>query len=219
MTQGLRLVCIAYTGYRRPIRGVGRYINLIAMTVIVALTSTAQTNKNCLDQIHSPSTKIAANTAAFDKQFDRVNASNASFSCYLFIPASRARDAIESFRYGVIYKDKLSLERAMQYPLTVILNESPGGSTGREKITVHNYDEWLKIQESKMTRVQREMIRCSWLGSVTLVGGQSFNPGFIINDGLVFFATNHAPEVRITSIDLVTVTDEMLERACADSEP
>jgi hypothetical protein len=187
-----------------------------ALAVIAGSTSMAQDDKHCLDQVYAKYDRNSAE-AVFDKRYDRVNASDASFSCYLFIPASRARNAIESFRYGVIYQDRRSLDRAVRYPLTVILNGATGGSHKREKLTVHDYEEWMKIGQSEMTRAQKDVIRCSWLGSVSLVGGHSFNPGFIINDGLVFFSTSSAQDVRVTSVDLLPITDEMLKRACIGS--
>jgi hypothetical protein len=173
---------------------------LSAAVVIGRATLCAQDTKDCLGKIR---VKQAAGTshADFDKVFDRVNVNGASFSCDLFVDAGQARDILESFRYGVLYRDQARFDRAVRYPLNVIVGQISGGSVRKNKIVVHDYKEWL-VQASLMTKEQTDEVERSWLGNVTIVGSTGFNPGFIIDNGLVFFSTINSANVRVILIDL-----------------
>jgi hypothetical protein len=207
----MMLHCTVRTHFIGPL---SLYFALLLITVFAAATSAAQNPKNCLDQVHVKSGS-SGNEATFDKLFDSVNGGNASISCYLYIPASKARDALESFRYGVLYHDKASLDRVFRYPLQVIMSNPSGSPVKQNRVIVHNFQEWSTLQDTEMTKSQLQVIRCSWLGNVSLVGGQSFHPGFIVGDGLVFFGTSDISDVRIASVDLMPITSEMLARSCA----
>src|SRR5208283_377576 len=47
--------------------------------------------------------------AVFDKTFDTANKNGWSFSCGPQMSATEARKALESFRYGVLYNDKVHI--------------------------------------------------------------------------------------------------------------
>jgi hypothetical protein len=160
----------------------------------------AQDVKDCVGKIHAKRPADAARSD-FDKAFDRVNVNGASFSCDLFISAAQARDTVESFRYGILYHDQVHFNRAVRYPLDVVVGQTSGGATRKNKITVHDYKEWL-VQAKLMTKEQTDAVGRSWLGNVTIVGSASFNPGFIVDNGLVFFSTSVPGAVRVTLIDL-----------------
>jgi hypothetical protein len=207
----MMMPCTARTHF---IARLSLYFAFLPIAVFTAAPSAAQAPKNCLDQVQVKGSGSRIE-ATFDKLFDSVNEGNASISCYLYIPASKARDALESFRYGVLYHDKASLDRVFRYPLHVILNNTSGSSVKQNSVIVHSFQEWSALQDTEMTKSQLQVIRCSWLGNVSMVGGQSFHPGFIVGDGLVFFGTSDTSDVRITSVDLMQITSEMLARSCA----
>src|SRR5437016_4086 len=79
----------------------------------IALLSTkgmaiAQDDKPCLAYAY-PKGQASSAEAQFDKSYDTLNVHRASFSCGPAIAASQARDALESFRYGVLYHDSTRL--------------------------------------------------------------------------------------------------------------
>lgn len=205
------LHCAVRMHFKAPLR---LYFSFLLIAVCAAAPTSAQAPKDCLDKVYVKGSGSGIETT-FDKLFDSVNGNNASISCYLYIPALKARDALESFRYGVLYHDKASLDRVFRYPLHVTISNTSGNSAKQNSVIVHSFQEWSSLQDKEMTKSQLQVIRCSWLGNVSMVGGQSFHPGFIIGDGLVFFGTSDTKDVRITSIDLMPITTEMLTRSCA----
>lgn len=173
---------------------------LVILLLSTAYPAHARTTRDCFGKIqslrgtHSP-------PSAFDIAFDQVNLYHVSISCALFIYASQARDVIGEFRYGVLYKDQAHFDRAVRYPITVVTGKRVGGAIHRRKIIVRDYAEWLPLAKS-MSKKQITSIADSWLGNVMVVGTTSFNPGFIVDHGLVFFSTSNPQEVKVTMIDL-----------------
>lgn len=197
--------CLCPCAFSRPI------LSLAALTLVSGLAWAQEAPRDCLSRVYLRM-GTAPTDPQFDKLFDQVSDGNISFSCYLSITASKARDAIESFRYSMLYHDKLRFDRSVKIPLTVIVDEPQGDRETR--IMINSYTEWAALQKTRMTDNQLNMIRCTWLGSVSLVGGQSFNPGFIIGDGLVFFSASSRSDVKVTSIHLMSITQDMLVAAC-----
>ena len=183
------------------------------LAVFVASTSCAQDQKPCLEYAY-PKGQTPGTEAQFDSTYDTLNENGTSFSCGPAIAASKARDALESFRYGVLYHNKAHLDAVLQYPVTVRINktlriEKP------EVVTIHNAEEWASLQKNSMTDIQIEAIACSWLGNVTVISGYS-SPGFYIGGGLVWFQRHgDGARVWVTSVNLMPLTPEMLAKSCA----
>lgn len=192
-----------------------RALFLIPMFVwtVAGTPSLSQTKKPCLDYAY-PKGETPGTELQFDTKFDTLNFHGASFSCGPAIAASKARDALESFRYGVLYQDKARLDNALQYPLTVRIFKTLAVEKP-EVVTVHNAKEWLTLQKERMTTAQIEAIACSWLGNVDVKAGYN-SPGFSIGDGLVWFQRIHdSATVKVTSLNLMPLTPEMVARSCA----
>ncbi len=184
---------------------------LLAASADVA--SFAQDKKPCLDYAYPKGQKPGAD-AQFDSTYDTLNVHGASFSCGPAIAASKARDALESFRDGVLYHDKARLDAVLQYPVTVRINKTLGVEKP-EVVIIHNAEEWSTLQKERMTKVQIGVIACSWLGNVTVTAGYS-SPGFFIGDGLVWFQRHgDGARVWVTSVNLVPLTPAMLASSCA----
>ena len=181
--------------------------------ISISAVCSAQEAKPCLERLKAEG-KMSAFRAS-DEKLDRLNTGGASFSCDLFVPASAAKDALENFRAGLLYGDETRMEKALAYPLRIVLDDSTTGKTARV-LTIKNYQDWLTIKMKEMTNEQIQVVRCAWLGNVTIVGRGSFNPGFIIGDGLVFFSAKSTADIRVTSINLMEITPEMIKRACSN---
>lgn len=147
--------------------------------------------------------KGAASKNTFDVSFDRTNANHASFTCDLHVSASVARSVLESLRMGVLYHDTVALNRALRYPVTVILPSS-GKEGGEKQIEIHNAQEWYALQKSALNPDQLQAVASSWLGNITVVGTSGFNPGFIIGNGLVFFKYIGPDQLAVTHINLAS---------------
>jgi hypothetical protein len=178
----------------------------------ISATCYGQGDKPCLSYAY-PKRESPGKDLRFDTAFDRVNVDGASFSCGPAIAASKARDALESFRYGVLYHDKARLNEVLQYPLTVGIYKTL--DVEKPKIViVHNAEEWLTLQKERMTKIQVDVIACSWLGNVTVTAGYS-SPGFFIGGGLVWFQRIHgSAKVKVTSLNLMPLTHKMLVSSC-----
>jgi hypothetical protein len=183
------------------------------LAVFAATMSRAQDQKPCLDYAYPKGQTSGAETQ-FDNTYDTLNASGASLSCGPAIAASKARDAVEAFRYGVLYHDKTRLDAALEYPVAVRINktleiEKP------EVVVVRNATEWVALQKNKMNDIQIQAIACSWLGNVTVKAGYE-SPGFYIGGGLVWFQRHgDGARVRVTAVNLMPLTPAMLAKSCA----
>lgn len=179
----------------------------------VGLACYGQAKKPCLSYAY-PKGQSPGSDLQFDTAFDRVNVNGASFSCGPAIAASKARDALESFRDGVLYHDKARLNEVLQYPLTVRISKTLGVEKP-EVVVVHNADEWLTLQKKQMTKVQIGVIACSWLGNVTVTAGYN-SPGFFIGLGLIWFQRDgDGAKVWVTAVNLDPLTPQMLASSCA----
>lgn len=189
------------------------YSLLVGPLGIIGVSSVcaAQEAKPCLE--HLKAEGIISTFQASDEELDRSNVGGASFSCDLFVRASVAKGALEDFRAGLLEGDEARMQKALAYPLRIVLDDPTTGKTARI-LTITNYRDWLNIKTKEMTKEQLQVVRCASLGNVTIVGRASFNPGFIIGDGLVFFSAKSAADIRVTSIHLMEITPEMLKRAC-----
>jgi hypothetical protein len=194
-----------------------RAIFCLAVALIAAFTSTesrAQDDKTCLDYAY-PKGEVPGSQGPFDKSYDALNIHGASFSCGPAIAASKARDALESFRYGVLYRDKARLDAVLQYPLTVRISKTLDAAEEPKVVSVHNFQEWSTLQKEEMTKIQIAAIACSWLGNVTVSAGIR-SPGFFINDGMVWFQRSAgSAKVKVTSINLMPLSPEMLTSSCS----
>jgi len=192
-----------------------KYFCLVAvfLAAFAASISCAQEQKPCLEYAY-PKGQTSGTEAQFDSSYDTLNANSTSFSCGPAIAASKARDAVEAFRYGVLYHDKARLDAALEYPLTVRINktleiEKP------EVVIVHNAKEWASLQKDRMTDIQIQAIACSWLGNVSVKAGYE-SPGFFIGGGLVWFQRHgDGARVRVTAVNLMPLTAGMLAKSCA----
>jgi hypothetical protein len=185
----------------------------VLLVVFAGIASCAQDKKPCLAYAY-PKGQTPGAEAKFDNAYDTLNVHSASFSCGPAIAASKARDALESFRNGVLYHDKARLDAVLQYPVTVRINKTLGVEKP-EVVMVHNADEWSTLQKERMTKVQIGMIACSWLGNVTVKAGYT-SPGFFIGDGLIWFQRHgDGARVWVTSVNLAPLTPEMLASSCA----
>ncbi len=183
------------------------------LTAFGASSSCAQDQKPCLEYAY-PKGQTPGAEKQFDIKYDTLNVHGASFSCGPAIAASKARDALESFRDGVLYHDTARLNAVLQYPVTVRISKTLGVEKP-EVVIIHNADEWSKLQKEQMTKVQIGVIACSWLGNVTVTAGYS-SPGFFIGDGLVWFQRHgDGARVWVTSVNLSPLTPEMLAGSCA----
>ena len=194
------------------IKKLAAFYRVIVLLAVFAGVARAQDNKPCLSYAY-PNGQVPAADALFDNQYDKI--SGASFSCGPAIAASKARDALEAFRYGVLYHDKVRLDAALLYPLTVRINKTLEGSEKSEVVIIHNAEEWFALQKERMTKIQIAVIACSWPGNVTVTAGYS-SPGFFIGGGLVWFQRPHgSAKVKVTSLNLMPLTPEMLASSCA----
>lgn len=184
----------------------------ILLIGLIGGTCHAQTRKPCLEYVY-PKGQSPGRDLQFDIVFDRVNVHGASFSCGPAIAASKARDALESFRYGVLYHDEARLNEVLHYPLTVSIYKTLGVEKP-EVVIVHNAKEWMSLQRTRMTEIQIEVIACSWLGNVTVKSGYT-SPGFFIGLGLVWFQRIHgSAKVKVTSLNLMPLTPKILASSC-----
>jgi len=185
----------------------------VLLAALAGVSSSAQDKKWCLDYAY-PKGQTPGAEAQFDTTFDKLNVHGASFSCGPAIAASKARDALEAFRYGVLYRDKARLDAVLQYPVTVRINKTLGVEKP-EVLTIHNAEEWTSLQKDRMTEIQVGVIACSWLGNVTVTAGYQ-SPGFYLGDGLVWFQRHgDGARVWVTSVNLMPLTPEMLAKSCA----
>ena len=145
----------------------------------------------------------AASKNTFDVSFDRTNANHASFSCDLHVSASVARNVLESLRTGILYHDTVALNRALRYPVTVVLPSS-GKEGGEKQVEIHNAQEWYALQKSALNQDQLQAVVSSWLGNITVVGPSGFNPGFIIGNGLAFFKYVGPDQLAVRHINLAS---------------
>jgi hypothetical protein len=186
---------------------------LMLLLVFVGAPAFSQDKKPCLGYAY-PKGQTPGAALQFDTTFDTLNVHGASFSCGPAIAASKARDALESFREGVLYHDKARLNAVLQYPVTVRISKTLGVEKP-EVVIIHNADEWAALQKERMTKIQIGVIACSWLGNVTVTAGYS-SPGFFIGDGLVWFQRHgDGARVWVTSVNLEPLTPEMLASSCA----
>lgn len=185
----------------------------VLLAVFAAPVAHAQDEKPCLEYAY-PKGQTPGAEAQFDKAHDTLNVQGASFSCGPAIAASQARDALDSFRYGVLYHDKVRLDSVLQYPVTVRINKTLGVEKP-EVVIIHNGEEWASLQKDRMTDIQIGVIACSWLGNVTVTAGYK-SPGFYIGEGLVWFQRHgDGARVWVTSVNLMPLTPEMLAKSCA----
>lgn len=192
-----------------------KYFCIVPVFFLVFATSIscAQDQKPCLEYAY-PKGQTSGAEEQFDIKYDRLNVHGASFSCGPAIAASKARDALESFRYGVLYNDRERLDSVLRYPVTVRISKTLGVEKS-EVVIIHNADEWATLQKERMTKIQIGVIACSWLGNVTVTAGYS-SPGFFIGDGLVWFQRHGgSARVWITSVNLSPITPRMLASSCA----
>ncbi|MGH9599129.1 MAG: hypothetical protein ACRD27_04660 [Terracidiphilus sp.] len=180
----------------------------------VGVACHGQENKPCLSYAY-PKGQSPGRDLRFDTAFDRLNVNGASFSCGPAIAASRARDALESFRYGVLYHDKARLNEVLQYPVSVGIHKTLGVEKP-EVVIIHNADEWLTLQKERMTKIQIGVIACSWLGNVTVTAGYN-SPGFFVGGGMVWFQRDgpNSAKVSVTAVNLMPLTPQMLASSCA----
>ncbi len=182
------------------------------LEVFAASTSCAQDQKPCLEYAY-PKGQTPGAEAQFDSTYDTLNVNGGSFSCGPAIAASKARDALEAFRYGVLYHNKAQLDAVLQYPVTVRINKTLGVEKP-EVVIIHSAKEWFSLQKYRMTDIQVGVIACSWLGNVTVTAGYQ-SPGFYIGDGLVWFQRHRdGARVWVTSVNLMPLTSEMLTKSC-----
>jgi hypothetical protein len=183
------------------------------LAVFAGIAVCAQDEKPCLEYAY-PKGQTPGVEARFDNANDTLNVNGTSFSCGPAIAASKARDALESFRYGVLYHDKARLDAVVQYPVTVRITKTLGGEQP-EVVIIHNAEEWATLQKNRMTNVQLGVIACSWLGNVTVTAGYK-SPGFFIGGGLVWFQRHgDGARVWVTSVNLMPLTSEMLASSCS----
>lgn len=184
------------------------------ISTFLGVASLGQEAKPCLEYAY-PKDQSPGSNLQFDTDFDRVNLHGASFSCGPAIAASKARDAIESFRTGVLYHDEARLNEALQYPLSVRIFKTLGVEKPKVVI-VHNAREWLAIQKAQMTEIDMEAIACSWLGNVEVKAGYD-SPGFFIGGGLIWFQRHgDGARVHVTSVNFMPLTQKMLSSSCAE---
>jgi len=198
---------------RRWVNGLS-FAGLILVLLLGSIGATCHAQKGtpCLKYAY-PKGQSPGSDLQFDITFDRLNVHGASFSCGPAMAASKARDALESFRYGVLYRDEARLNEVLQYPLTVRIFKTLRVEKPKVVI-IHNAKEWLALQKDGMTKVQIETIACSWLGNVTVTAGYS-SPGFYIGGGLVWFQRfRGSAKVRVTSLNLMPLTQKMLADSC-----
>lgn len=194
-----------------------RFKGLAMVFVVVGLMavveSRAGTNRTCLDYAY-PKGETSGSAEEFDESYDTMNIHAASFSCGPAIASSKARDALEAFRYGVLYRDRARIDAVLQYPLTVRISKTLEAAEKPKVVSVHNFQEWSMLQKQEMTKIQIAAIACSWLGNVTVsAGGRS--PGFFIGDGMAWFQRSPGrARVKVTSLNLMPLAPEMLTRSC-----
>lgn len=185
----------------------------VLLAVFAASVARAQDVKPCLKYAY-PKGQTPGTEVQFDKAYDTLNVHGESFSCGPAIAASQARDALGSFRYGVLYHDKARLDSVLQYPVTVRINKTLGVEKP-EVVIIHNAEEWASLQKDRVTDIQIGVIACSWLGNVTVTAGYK-SPGFYIGEGLVWFQRHgDGARVWVTSVNLMPLTPEMLAKSCA----
>lgn len=185
----------------------------VLFVVFAASVAHAQDQKPCLEYAY-PKGQTPGAEAQFDKAHDTLNVNGSSFSCGPAIAASQARNALESFRYGVLYHDKARLDSVLQYPVTVRINKTLGVEKP-DVVIIHNAEEWASLQKDRMTDIQIGVIACSWLGNVTVTAGYK-SPGFYIGEGLVWFQRHgDGSRVWVTSVNLMPLTPDMLAKSCA----
>jgi hypothetical protein len=173
----------------------------------------AQEGKPCLSYAY-PEGQVPASETSFDTMYDSLNVHHASFSCGPAIAASRAREALEAFRVGVLFGDKARLDSVLNYPLTVRVQKTLEVGEKPKVIVVKSFQEWEVVRREEMNKLQIAAIACSWLGNVTVATSRT--PGFFIGPGMVWFQRQSgSARVMVTSINLLPLTSEMLVNSCA----
>jgi hypothetical protein len=186
----------------------------VLIVVFTGVPLCAQDSKTCLEYAY-PKGLVPSAEALFDKTYDALNVNGASLSCGPAIAASQARNALESFRYGVLYRDKAHIDAVLRYPLTVGVTATLDAAEKLKVVIIHNFQEWSALQDHEMTKIQIAAIACSWLGNVTVTAGLRTTPGFFIADGLVWFQRRPGSfKVWVTTLNLMPLTPKMLEDSC-----
>ena len=165
----------------------------------------------CMDRVYAKGETTGPNYA-FDVAF-RQGQSRQVILVGPEMRASEARNAIESFRNGVLYRDQARMDGVLNYPLTVRISKTLEIDEKPEVLTIRNFREWSKLQEERMDKAQIAMIACANLSNVSIEGGRS--PGFMIGNGMVWFSRCvGSPRVKVSSINLFPVGTEMFVKAC-----
>ncbi|MFI5247681.1 MAG: hypothetical protein ACHQWV_03915 [Nitrospirales bacterium] len=186
-------------------------ITLLVIVVNGGLVGPAFAEGPCMDRVYSRGEKTGPDYA-FDLAFDKDKAGR-SFSCGPEMRAWEARRAIESFRNGVLYRDRARMDSVLSYPLTARITKTLEVDEKPEVITIRDFREWSKFQEERMGKNQIAMVACANLGNVSIETGRS--PGFMIGKGLVWFSRYvGSPRVKVSSINLFPVDTEAVVKAC-----
>jgi hypothetical protein len=185
--------------------------HVLALTLAVIGVTPAFCDGPCVDRIY-PKGVTSGPEYAFDMAFDKDRAGK-SFSCIPEMRASEARNAVESFRNGVLYGIQSRMDSVLDYPITARVRKTLNVDEVPEVITIRNFRDWTKFQQEHMDKNQVAMIACANLGNVSVEGGRS--PGFMIGNGLVWFTRYvGSQQVKVSAINLYPVDTEAVVKAC-----
>ena len=147
-----------------------------------------------------------------DRHFDRTDQGD-SFSCDLKIRASAAADAIESFRFGVLYDSERHIRKAVRFPLRVTVQSTRDITETPRESRIRNFEEWLSFKRRYLSRFHVATIACANLHTVSIVKSRSY--GFMIGPGTVWFQLLVGdPGVRVTAINLTPIDETGVTKAC-----
>ena len=141
-----------------------------------------------------------------DRSFD-INSQGRSFSCDLIVSATNARQVLEDFRSGVLYRERDKIARSVRFPLTVYIN--PNGGHARTTLTIHDLDEWVTFSDEKLVGTRLALISCASVRNVRIYR----NRGFTIGYGMIWF-TGATDDLAVSAINIGPATEKELLEFC-----
>ncbi len=152
-----------------------------------------------------------------DRRFDKTNEGD-SFSCDLKIRASAAAEAIDRFRFGVLYDSERHIRAAVRFPLRATIQADLEVTEAPRRLRIRSFEDWLSFKRRYLSRFHLAMIACASLHTVKIVKSRSY--GFMIGPGLFWFQSPVGDaSVRVTAINLVPMDEASVLRACASESP
>jgi hypothetical protein len=177
---------------------------LAEIVLLTTLIGTGGAQQPCLARFAGQANRASLQ---FDLEHDR-NREGGSFSCDVFVRASKARSVLEDFRYGFLYDSRPHLERSIRFPLKVTVVDAQGAE---QVLTITDVGKWLKFKAEHFDPYERALIACATLANVHIYKKWS---GFAIGLGRVWFFNYLDGGLRVGQINVEPLSPELFRKSC-----